>query len=127
MIKIVFFLDYIEDSTEILLRIIFITCEFSDKKKPLVCKAVFVVKKCCYLSDETEPENFFLYDNCNIFIDDSPRVYESWSNYLNDNKLPKCKMYCPANGQYKGEIINDQCDKEEDLEVHVCVLLLLLL
>lgn len=111
------FLDYTPDSNEILLRIIFISCDLYDKKKPLLCRPVFVVKKCTpVVSDDND--TFILYDNCNIFIDESARVYQSWNLFIKNNKLPKCKMYCPSNGQYKGEIIGNIDDNAEDGEVN---------
>lgn len=87
-----------------------------DKKKPLVCRPVFVVKKCTPVMTE-DNETLILYDSCNIFIDESARVYQSWTQFIKNNKLPKCKMYCPLNGQYKGEIVGEVSEDAEDGEV----------
>ncbi|XP_042909159.1 uncharacterized protein [Parasteatoda tepidariorum] len=40
--------------------------------------------------------------NQTLFVDSDCRVYESWRNYLDSNRLPKC-MYCyPRDGLYLG-------------------------
>ncbi|CAH1128045.1 unnamed protein product [Ceutorhynchus assimilis] len=38
---------------------------------------------------------------CRVFIDDNGRVYRSWTNYLINNKYPKCEMVVPRNGRYE--------------------------
>lgn len=38
--------------------------------------------------------------NSHDFVDPKPRKYESWSDYLKKNKLPKCDMCYPVNGLY---------------------------
>ncbi|XP_047024720.1 uncharacterized protein LOC124633516 [Helicoverpa zea] len=44
---------------------------------------------------------------CKIFIDHDARVYETWSDYLSQNKLPKCVMVVPQNGEYSGIITKE--------------------
>lgn len=39
---------------------------------------------------------------CRIFIDENNRVYNSWENYIEDNKLHECLMVLPLNGRYTG-------------------------
>lgn len=51
---------------------------------------VFVLRKC------TDCDN-----PCRIFIDDTCRVYSSFTNYLRHNKLPECHMILPKNGRYE--------------------------
>lgn len=58
---------------------------------------VFVIKKCDGKDCDGDK-------TCKIFIDELGRVYESWKKYLNNNKLPKCKMYCPLNGKYSATL-----------------------
>lgn len=73
------------------------------------------MKKCTPLENE-DKDTFILYDSCNVFIDELARVYQSWNQFLKNNKLPKCKMYCPVNGQYRGEIINQTTENGEGEE-----------
>ena len=40
---------------------------------------------------------------CRIIIDDSGRVYKTWSAYLARNKLPECEMILPLNGRYQAD------------------------
>ncbi|XP_064211667.1 uncharacterized protein LOC103313132 isoform X1 [Tribolium castaneum] len=40
---------------------------------------------------------------CRVIIDDVGRVYHSWNDYLNENKLPKCEMIFPKDGRYRGD------------------------
>uniref|UniRef100_A0A1Y1LM37 Uncharacterized protein n=1 Tax=Photinus pyralis TaxID=7054 RepID=A0A1Y1LM37_PHOPY len=51
--------------------------------------AVYVIRKCF---DSPNP--------CRIIIDHDNRVYQSWSKYLELNKLHKCIMVFPTNGRY---------------------------
>lgn len=53
---------------------------------------IFIVRKC---KSDTNP--------CRLFIDLDLRVYTSWANYLQKNKLPKCKMIVPQCGRYKAD------------------------
>lgn len=36
-----------------------------------------------------------------VFIDASCRIYSSWSDFKNNNKLPECKVAYPRNGKYE--------------------------
>ncbi|KAF9796736.1 hypothetical protein SFRURICE_014560 [Spodoptera frugiperda] len=42
---------------------------------------------------------------CKVFIDHDGREYQSWDDYLTNNKLPKCVMVVPRNGEYSGTIV----------------------
>lgn len=86
-----------------------------EKKKTILCRPLFVVKKCSRSSKGQK--SFNLTDTCSIFIDDVPRVYQSWRQFLDKNKLPKCTMYCPANGKYKGEMVGTNQDGRVQLSV----------
>ncbi|XP_018330293.1 uncharacterized protein LOC108740466 isoform X2 [Agrilus planipennis] len=55
---------------------------------------IFVIKK-CYSSIRDR--------GCRIFIDHESRVYTSWSQYINNNRLDKCIMVLPKNGRYRGD------------------------
>lgn len=37
---------------------------------------------------------------CMIFIDDQSRIYQNWSNFVKNNKLPIGTMVAPVNGCY---------------------------
>ncbi|KAK9881907.1 hypothetical protein WA026_018101 [Henosepilachna vigintioctopunctata] len=50
---------------------------------------VFILRKC---RESSEP--------CRIIIDHTRRVYNSWNDYLQDNKFCKCLMVVPQNGRY---------------------------
>ncbi|KAF5304628.1 hypothetical protein FQR65_LT07910 [Abscondita terminalis] len=52
---------------------------------------IFVIRKC---KSEINP--------CRIFIDHDDRVYFTWSDYINNNKLHKCIMVLPKEGRYFG-------------------------
>ena len=78
---------------------IFVVCDLQDGnywERP-----VFRIKKCFNSKKE----------NCRIFIDDSGRVYSSWKDYKENNKLPKCRIVAPSNGKYSGLIINEELQK----------------
>lgn len=49
---------------------------------------IFVLRKC---HESTDP--------CRIFIDHTGRVYETWLEYLSENKLPDCQMTVPKGGR----------------------------
>ncbi|CAG9821000.1 unnamed protein product [Phaedon cochleariae] len=51
---------------------------------------IFVLRKC---HNSNNP--------CRIFIDDIGRVYQSWNEYKNKNKLHECKMVLPRDGRYE--------------------------
>ncbi|CAH0579282.1 unnamed protein product [Chrysodeixis includens] len=57
---------------------------------------VFSIRKCISMKPEVK--------GCRIYIDHDGRVYESWMAYLTENKLPKCVMVVPRNGEYSGVI-----------------------
>ncbi|XP_044264418.1 LOW QUALITY PROTEIN: uncharacterized protein LOC123011163 [Tribolium madens] len=40
---------------------------------------------------------------CRIIIDDTGRVYNSWDEYLAQNKLPKCEIIFPKDGRYRSD------------------------
>ncbi|KAK5647165.1 hypothetical protein RI129_002057 [Pyrocoelia pectoralis] len=61
---------------------------------------VYIIRKCSGSSDP-----------CRIIIDHDDRVYESWSDYIEDNKLHKCMMVAPKNGRYKK--VNDEVSISE--------------
>lgn len=39
---------------------------------------------------------------CRMFVDNDNRVYNSWKDYIEDNKLHKCTMVLPETGRYIG-------------------------
>lgn len=39
--------------------------------------------------------------NSTWYIDNDGRIYKSWEDYLNNNKLPKCTMVVPKDGVYQ--------------------------
>lgn len=81
-----------ENTDELYIRIIYIYIGYKNDEED-GCLPLFIVKKCDAMS---EP--------CLMFIDHTCRVYEGWTSYLGNNKLPKCRMYCPKNGKYSGSI-----------------------
>lgn len=40
-------------------------------------------------------------DNKYCFVDQTPRVYSDWDDYLKNNNVPRAKMCYPRNGEYK--------------------------
>ncbi|XP_044727793.1 uncharacterized protein LOC123291542 isoform X2 [Chrysoperla carnea] len=63
---------------------------------------------------------------CTVFIDDDARVYESWQQYLENNTLPKCKMYVPTDGKYQARILDEKKEMEVMLDIKLspsCTLL----
>lgn len=40
---------------------------------------------------------------CRVFIDHDLRVYMSWTDYINDNKIHEFAMVLPKNGRYQGD------------------------
>lgn len=87
------FVDYLKNTSELHIRIIYIYICFGNDKVGDGRVPLFVLKKC------VESRN-----PCIIFIDDHCRVYEGWTAYLENNKLPNCLMVCPAKGKYTGSI-----------------------
>ncbi|KAK5647773.1 hypothetical protein RI129_002665 [Pyrocoelia pectoralis] len=61
---------------------------------------VYIIRKC---TDSSDP--------CRIIIDHDNRVYQSWSDYIECNKLHKCVMVVPNNGRYRK--INDEVSLSE--------------
>ncbi|KAF2896019.1 hypothetical protein ILUMI_10166 [Ignelater luminosus] len=53
---------------------------------------VYVIRKCIG-SDNP----------CRVFIDSDNRMYNSWEDYIEDNKLHKCTMVLPRTGRYIGK------------------------
>lgn len=49
---------------------------------------VFILRK-CHQSEHP----------CRIFIDHIGRVYDTWKEYVDDNKLPDCQMIVPRGGR----------------------------
>ncbi|XP_018325080.1 uncharacterized protein LOC108736956 [Agrilus planipennis] len=52
---------------------------------------IFVLKKCYSKCDH----------GCRIFIDHEGRIYTSWTQYIDNNRLGKCMMVLPKNGRYR--------------------------
>lgn len=46
----------------------------------------------------------------NLFIDSCARVYKSWQDYLENNRLPECALCYPRNGMYS--TVNGQVQVE---------------
>ena len=40
-----------------------------------------------------------------MFIDEDARVYHDWQSYLTNNRLPKCVIVVPENGEYQGVLV----------------------
>ncbi|KAJ8730085.1 hypothetical protein PYW07_017123 [Mythimna separata] len=57
---------------------------------------VFSIRKCISMNSKVK--------GCKLFIDHDARVYETWVDYLTENKLPKCVMVVPQNGEYTGTL-----------------------
>ncbi|KAJ8728167.1 hypothetical protein PYW08_016552 [Mythimna loreyi] len=57
---------------------------------------VFSIRKCISMNPKVK--------GCKLFIDHDARVYETWIDYLTENKLPKCVMVVPKNGEYTGTL-----------------------
>lgn len=95
----------------IIIRIIFVVYQLKKRRedgKVIVSQTpVFVIRKCRKNTNDQV--------NCKIYIDENARVYTSWQKYLKNNKLPKCLMYVPRNGQYSGQIV-----KKEGAEFEIC-------
>ncbi|KAF5283732.1 hypothetical protein FQA39_LY17229 [Lamprigera yunnana] len=53
---------------------------------------IFVLQKCIKSSNA-----------CRIFVDHNDRVYSSWENYKQNNRLHKCIMVLPKDGLYQGD------------------------
>ncbi|XP_018569135.1 uncharacterized protein LOC108909309 isoform X1 [Anoplophora glabripennis] len=51
---------------------------------------IFVLRKCHRSSNP-----------CRLFIDHMGRIYETWEEYKNRNKLHECEMVLPLNGRYE--------------------------
>lgn len=49
---------------------------------------IFVIRKC---RDSEHP--------CRIFVDHTGRVYQTWKGYIEDVKLPECRMILPYQGK----------------------------
>lgn len=79
--------------------------DVKNAKKVLGMYPIFVIKKCHTGDNCVNP--------CKIFIDHQLRVYSSWEDYKEDNKLPPCLMVLPKNGVYQSE--NDVLELEEIL------------
>uniref|UniRef100_A0A2A4JC77 DUF4781 domain-containing protein n=1 Tax=Heliothis virescens TaxID=7102 RepID=A0A2A4JC77_HELVI len=70
---------------------------------------VFSIRKCISMKPGVK--------GCKIFIDHDARVYETWSDYLSENKLPKCVMVVPQNGEYTGIITEEGAMPKVELTV----------
>lgn len=73
-----------------------------DPETDILPLPIFVLRKCILsVSKNSNP--------CRIFIDHDLRVYNTWKEYITNNKLPPCKMTLPINGRYKananGEVL----------------------
>ena len=55
---------------------------------------VFVLRRCKKSKNNMSP--------CRIFIDQDLRVYTTWIDYMENNKLGKCEMIVPKDGKYQG-------------------------
>lgn len=64
------------------------------------CYPVYRVRKCT-----GSPTG----NNCCTFVDDQSRVYKTWQDYLDTNKLPKVRMCVPVNGKYQADENNKVC------------------
>jgi hypothetical protein len=53
---------------------------------------IFVLRKC---KNSTNP--------CRVIIDNVGRVYQTWNDFLDENKLPECEMIFPKNGRYQAD------------------------
>jgi hypothetical protein len=53
---------------------------------------IFVLRKC---KNSTNP--------CRVIIDNVGRVYKTWNDFLDENKLPECEMIFPKNGRYQAD------------------------
>lgn len=53
---------------------------------------VFVLRKCIHNKEA-----------CRVFIDHDLRVYNTWKEYMYDNKLGECVMVLPKDGRYQGD------------------------
>lgn len=62
--------------------------------------AVFCVRKCIPTVVDAKP--------CKVFIDEDARVYHDWQSYLTNNRLPKCVIVAPENGEYRGVLVEGQ-------------------
>ena len=52
--------------------------------------------------------------NEDMFIDEELRVYRSWEDFLNNNKLPPCTMCYPTRGKYhRDQLQLDTCESPE--------------
>ncbi|KAF9408802.1 hypothetical protein HW555_011644 [Spodoptera exigua] len=72
---------------------------------------VFSVRKCISMNHKVK--------GCRVFIDHDGREYQSWDDYLTNNKLPKCVMVVPQNGEYSGTIVEGE---GEMLKVNLTVI-----
>lgn len=63
---------------------------------------VFSIRKCISMNHKVK--------GCKVFIDHDGREYQSWDDYLTNNKLPKCVMVVPRNGEYSGTIVGVEGD-----------------
>ncbi|KAI5642173.1 hypothetical protein NE865_05865 [Phthorimaea operculella] len=61
---------------------------------------VFCIRKCISLKPDVK--------SCRIYIDHDARVYKNWESYLTENNLPKCVIVVPLNGEYKGNIVDNE-------------------
>lgn len=90
----------------------FITCELPDGT--ILNRPVFLIKKCAANGMEVTENDLYVFQmNCVICIDEHGRVYQSWNLFLKNNIFPRCKMYCPINGQYRAEIIGNEDNPDE--------------